>query len=145
MNAAVKPLACVVAAATLAFAPSAFAGHWRHHGGWHHGHDHARVVRYHDGWRHRDFDRRRYYGHGDHFGRWVAGAVVLGALTQMVVESSQPRVVYDRPPPVVYSRTRVIVRSAPPVRVYGNGAMYGDPYQTRYLGHVGDDDDGGGD
>lgn len=134
----VKSLACIVAVAALAFAPGAFAGHGRH-GGWHGDRDyrgHAHVVRYYGGY------GPRYYYHRDSFGHWVAGAIVLGALTNLVVDATQPRVVYyGAPPPVVYPRTGVVYRGAPVTRVYESGTMSADPYQTRYIGRDDSDDD----
>jgi hypothetical protein len=92
-------------------------------------------VRYYGGYGHR-------YYHRDHFGRWVVGALALGALTHLVVDATQPRVVYySAPPPVVYPQSRVIYRSAPVTRVVESESVASDPYQTRYLGH--DDSDEG--
>jgi hypothetical protein len=127
-----KSIACMAAVAALAFAPSAFAGHGRH-GGYHGFHGHrGHVVRYHGG---HGYYRYHHY-HRDNFGRWVAGAVVLGALTHLVVDATQPRVVYyDNPTAVVYEQPPVVYRSAPVTRVYRSDSGSGDPYQTRYIGH----------
>ncbi|KGI77855.1 hypothetical protein [Oleiagrimonas soli] len=123
----VKSIACAAAVAAMVVAPSAFAGHGRH-GGYHYrGGYYGHAVRYHGGYGH-------HYYHRDHFGRWVAGAVVVGALTSLVVNATQPRVVYYDNPPVVYSRTRVIYRDVPVERVYESRTVYSDPYQTRYIG-----------
>ena len=144
-----KTTLCLAAVLGLLCAPAAFAGHGRL-AGWHGHRGHGHVWRGHhrgwdhDGWRYRH-EGRRYVYDRDGFGHWVAGALVVGALTQLVVDATQPRVVYERRPPVVYSRTRVIVRSAPPERVYQSRTVYADPYQTRYIGHVDDDDNGGDD
>lgn len=152
-----KTALCLAALLGMLCAPAAFAGHGRL-AGWHGHRGHDRAWRGHDrgwshhrrwghdrgwdrdGWRYRHEGRRYVYDH-DGFGHWVAGALVVGALTQLVVDATRQRVVYERrAPPVVYSRTRVVVRDAPPERAYGGGTVYADPYHTRYLGHVDDDD-----
>ncbi|GEM_PF-5259738 len=139
-----KTLLCVTAVLALAAAPVVQAEHgprdgWRDRGGYGH---HDRDVRWHGEY------RRGWRGHDhDGFGRWVAGAVVLGALTNLVVDATRPRVTYYyEQPPVVYSRTRIIYRDAPVERVYEERVyegrpVYVDPYRTRYIGHEDDDDD----
>lgn len=127
-----KTTLCLTAVLALLCAPAAFADHGRH-GGWRHDGWHRHAERYRGGWGHHY--RGRYVYDRDGIGHWVAGAIVLGALTNLIVEATQPPVVYAPPPPV-YPRTRVIVQEAPRIRVYD------DPYQTRYIGHEDDDDDG---
>jgi len=136
-----KTTLCLTAVLALACAPAAFADHGRH-GGWGHDGYRGHGERYRGGWGH-EYRGGRYVYDRDGIGHWVAGALVLGALTNLIVDATQPPVVYQRAPVVyerapVYPRTRVIYREAPPPRVYV------DPYRTRYIGHV-DDDDGGGD
>lgn len=124
-----KSTLCLTAVLALLCAPAAFAGHGRH-GGWHHDGYRGHAERYRGGWGH-EYRGGRYVYDRDGIGHWVAGALVLGALTSLVVDATQPPVVYQREP--VYPRTRVIVQEAP------RGRVYVDPYQTRYIGH--DDDD----
>lgn len=139
----------LTAALGLAVAPSAFAGHghW-HHGGWH---DRG-GWHHHDGWRDHD-GWRGHRGHYDHFGRWVAGAVVAGALTGLVIDATSPHTVYyDAPPPPPrrvyreYDGPTVIYEDSAPVVIehrYGPTRVYSDPYDTRYIGDDGWDDDDG--
>lgn len=143
-----KPLTqtmlCLVAVAGMLCAPAAFAGRGRL-AGWHGGYGYGHAWRDHRDWGHERWGDRHgdwhYVRDHDGFGHWVAGALVLGALTNLVIDATQPRVVYYGRPPVVYSRTRVIYRDRPPVRVYREETVYGDPYDTRYIGHE-DDDEG---
>jgi hypothetical protein len=104
----------------------------------------ARGHGYHHGGGHYEGYRSGY--HGDHYrrggghwngGRWIAGAIVTGAVIGLVSDALRPApVYYDRP--VVYSRPRRVVYSeAPPVitrRVVETRTIeYQDPYQTRYI------------
>ena len=97
---------------------------WRH-GDWH---------RDRSDW-HRDDDRWRRGDDGDG-GRWMAGAMVAGALEGLVDSSVPPaHRYYEAPPRVVYRRPdRVIYENAP---VVTRTIVYGAPYGPRY-----DDDDG---
>jgi hypothetical protein len=61
--------------------------------------------------------RGGYYGRGhyDHAGRWIAGALVAGAVVGLVANASQPRtVVYDNGP-AYYSRPATVVYQDAPV------------------------------
>ncbi|MDA3913983.1 hypothetical protein [Oleiagrimonas sp.] len=133
----IKTVLCLTTMFALACAPAAFADHGYHRGHGDYGYrgDRGHAVRYY-GHGYRDHDRR--YGYRDHFGLWVAGAIVLGALTQLVVDATQPATtVYYSNPPVVDTRTRVIYRDRPVQQVYV------DPYRTRYIGHDDEDYDDG--
>lgn len=88
-----------------------------------------------------------YYGHGGgHWsgGRWIAGAIVTGAVIGLVSDALRPEPVYYGPP-VVYSRPRtVIYEDGPPIvrrRVVETRVIYSDPSDTRYIRDDGYDDD----
>lgn len=131
-----KSMLCLTAVLAFACAPSAFAGHGHYRGGYHGygGGYHGHYGRYYGGY------GRPYY-HRDHFGNWIAGAIVLGAVTSLVVDATQPTVYYTSPPPAVYANPPVVYSSPPvvyssPGVVYRNAPPVGsDPYQTRYIGH----------
>lgn len=122
-----KPLIALAAAVSMAFAPAAFAR--GHHGGWHGG--------YHGGY-HGHYRHYRGYGYHDHFGRWLAGAAVAGAVTGLVIDATAPRsYYYDDAPTVVYRRSPTVVyEDAPPVvvehRVVETTRVY-DDHDTRYI------------
>lgn len=89
------------------------------------------------------------HGHGGgHWsgGRWIAGAIVTGAVIGLVSDAMRPAPVYYGPP-VVYSqpRTTVIYEDGPPVVrrrvVETRTVVYEDPYQTRYIRDDGYDGD----
>jgi hypothetical protein len=89
-----------------------------------------------------------YYGHGGgHWsgGRWIAGAIVTGAVLGLVADSLRPAPVYYAPP-VVYSQPRtVIYQDGPPIverRVVETRTVYNDQ-QTRYIRDDGYDQDDG--
>lgn len=140
----IKAALCAVAASAFAFAPAAFAGHHGRGGGWHGGYHGGWHGGYHGGW-HGYRGHYGHYYHRDHFGRWVAGAVVVGAVAGLIADATQPRsVVYYDDPPVVYRRERVIYEREPVVyerRVYETRTVYEDPYQTRYIRDDGYDGD----
>lgn len=148
-----RPMLCLTAVLAMLCAPSAFAGHGRWDRDGHDGYRYRGHAGYRYGGHGHSFHRDRYgraYEHHDHFGNWLAGALVLGAVTDLVVDATQPRVYYSEPPrvyyseppvvyenpPVVYSRAHVVYRVEPPVE-----QVEIDPYQTRYLGYD-DGDDG---
>lgn len=124
-------------AAAVAMPLSASAHGWGGHGWGHHGGYHG-----------------RYYGHGyghgyGHWsgGRWIAGAIVTGAVIGLVDDVLHPRPVYYDPP-VVYSQPRtVIYEDAPPVVerrvIVHRTVVYDDPQQTRYVRDDGYDQDDG--
>jgi len=100
--------------------------HEWHHGDWHH--DRADWHRDRGDW-HRDDDDRD-------GGRWMAGAVIAGAVDGLIngavapaprYYEAPPRVIYRRPVRVIYENTPVVTRTV----------VYGAPYGPRY-----DDDDG---
>jgi hypothetical protein len=105
-------------------------GHGYHgggHGGYHGSYGGHGYYRGHGG----------YYGHGGgHWsgGRWIAGAIVTGAVLGLVADSLQPAPVYYGPP--VYSQPRtVIYQDGPPIvqrRVVETRTVY-DDQQTRYV------------
>ncbi|MET0937375.1 MAG: hypothetical protein ABWX83_15375 [Luteibacter sp.] len=126
----VKSALLLTAAGLMAFAPGAFArdhgyygggyrGGYGYHGGGYYGHGGG------------------YYGHGhyDNAGRWIAGALVAGAVVGLVANATQPRtVVYDQP--VYYSRPApVVYESAPVVRRVTTTTTYVDDGYggTRYV------------
>ena len=131
-------------AAAVAMPLSASARGWGGHG--HHGGYHSS---YHDGYqgnRGGYYDRGGYYGHRGHWngGRWIAGAIVTGAVVGLVADALRPAPgYYDRPvvygpPPrtVVYEyRQPVVTRRVVQTRT----VVYEDPYQTRYVRNDGDD------
>jgi hypothetical protein len=88
-----------------------------------------------------------YYGHGGgHWsgGRWIAGAIVTGAVLGLVADSMRPAPVYYGAP--VYSQPRtVIYEDGPPIvqrRVVETRTVYDTP-QTRYIRDDGYDQDDG--
>lgn len=99
-----------------------------------------------------------YGGHGGgHWsgGRWIAGAIVTGAVLGLVADSMRPAPVYYGAPAYygapVYSQPRtVIYEDGPPIVqrrvVETRTVVYDDPSQTRYIRDDGyDRDDGYGD
>ena len=133
-------LATVLLAAAAALPIGASAHGW-HDRGWHGRGD------YDHGWRGRgDYDRgwHGHYGHDRGYwsgGRWVAGAIVTGAVIGLVDDALNPpprTVVYEQP---VYRRPVRVIYEEPVVtrRVVETRTVYeGAPPPTRY---VGDDDD----
>jgi hypothetical protein len=127
-----------LAVALLAFSPGAFAwghGHGGYRGGYHGG--------YHGGYGYGH--RGGYYrggGHYDHAGRWIAGAIVAGAVVGLVANASRP-VYYDRP--VVYSQPGVVYEQRAPVvverRVYETRVVDDSYPTTRYIRDDGYDGD----
>ncbi|NII09074.1 hypothetical protein [Oleiagrimonas sp. C23AA] len=131
-----KTLVSLAAAASLALAPAAFAHGHGYRGGWHGG-----YHGYHGHYRH-------YHGHYDRAGRWIAGAIVAGALTSLVIDATTPRTTtyydngyapyYDGSSTVVYSRAprTVVYEDAPVVverrRVVETTRVY-DDHGTRYI------------
>lgn len=122
----VKSALFLAAAGLMAFAPASFAHGWGYGGGYRGGY----YGGYHGG----------YYGRGhyDHAGRWVAGALVAGAVAGLVYSATRPstNVYYDRP--VYYSRpaTTVIYDDGPAYttrRVTTTTTTYDDGYTTRYV------------
>lgn len=106
------------------------------------------------GWGRGDHDGYRgyhggYYGgyrhHEGHWegGRWIAGALVAGAVVGLVDAAVNPRPVYYDPP-VVYSRPRTVIYEDRPVIerrvVRTRTVIYDDGYPTRYIGDDDDDD-----
>jgi len=95
------------------------------------------------------------YGHGGYYGRdhdghwsggrWIAGALVTGAVIGLVSDAFRPEPEYYGPP-VVYSQPRTVIYEDDPVvvrrRVIETRTVYEDPYDTRYIRSYGDDDDG---
>ncbi|CAM5537519.1 hypothetical protein [Rhodanobacter lindaniclasticus] len=123
-------------AAAVAMPLSASARGWGghgHHGGYYGGGHHG----YYGG----------HYGHRGHWngGRWIAGAIVTGAVVGLVANAMQPApVYYDRPvvygPPrtVVYEYERpVVTRRVVETRT----VVYDAPYRTRYIRDDGYDGD----
>jgi hypothetical protein len=118
----------VMAAVAMPLSASArgWGGHGGHGGGYHGG--------YHGG----------YYGHGGgHWsgGRWIAGALVTGAVLGLVADALNPRPVYYGAP-VVYAQPGVVYQDGPPVQrrvVETRTTVYEEPQQTRYIRDDGDD------
>jgi hypothetical protein len=103
-------------------------GDWHQHG-WGRGDWHGDRGDWHrEGWRRGD-DRDG--------GRWIAGAVVAGAVAGLIDSAVAPAPgYYEAPPTVVYRQpARVIYERAP---VVTRTIVYGAPYGSRY-----DDDDDG--
>ncbi len=89
-----------------------------------------------------------YYGHGGgHWsgGRWIAGAIVTGAVLGLVADSMRPAPVYYGAP--VYGPPRtVIYEDGPPIvqrRVVETRTVVYDHPQTRYIRDDGYDQDDG--
>ncbi|TAL96151.1 MAG: hypothetical protein EPN69_01695 [Rhodanobacter sp.] len=130
-------------AAAVAMPLSASAHGWGGHGG------------YHGGYGHYDGGRHGYYGghyrHSGYWGggRWIAGAIVTGAVVGLVADAMRPapvyddrRVVYGPPPTVIYEYDRpVVTRRVVRTRT----VIYDDPYRTRYIRDDGYDHDDGDD
>lgn len=110
------------------------------HDHWGHGDRYQREW-HHDDWHgdrgdwHRDGDRWR-RGDDRDGGRWIAGAMVTGAVEGLIDSAvapappyyeASPRVVYRRPVRVIYEDSPVVTRTI----------VYDAPYGPRY-----DDDDG---
>ncbi|MFC5581655.1 hypothetical protein [Rhodanobacter terrae] len=129
-----KQMLIGLAVAVLCAAPLGASAHdrWGHgwaHGGWHqHGWGRGDWHGDRDDW-HRDDDRDG--------GRWIAGAVVAGAVAGLIDSAVAPAPgYYEAPPTVVYREpARVIYERAP---VVTRTIVYGAPYGSRY-----DDDDDG--
>ena len=131
----VKSAFALAAASLMAFAPAAFARDHGYYGGGYRGGYHGG---YHGGGYYGG--RGGYYGRGgghyDHAGRWIAGALVAGAVVGLVANASQPRtVVYDNGPgyyapsrTVVYDDAPVVTRRVTTTTYVDNG--YGT---TRYV------------
>jgi hypothetical protein len=122
----------VAAAVAMPLSASAHDG-WGGRGGWGHG--------YHGGY------HGGYYGHGGgHWsgGRWIAGAIVTGAVMGVVADALAPRPVYYGPP-VVYTEPGVVYEDGPPVvvrrRVVETRTVVYDGPQTRYIRDDGYDGD----
>ncbi|TCV94709.1 hypothetical protein EC912_103194 [Luteibacter rhizovicinus] len=129
-----KTTIALAAAGLMAFAPGAFAwdhgrgGGYGYHGGG--GYYRGGGYGYHGG--------GGYYrggGHYDNAGRWIAGAIIAGAVVGLVANATAPRetVYYDQPVvysrPVVYERAPVVVER----RVYETRTVVDDGYTTRYV------------
>jgi hypothetical protein len=101
--------------------------------GWHGGYG------YHGG-----YYRGGYGYHGGYWsgGRWIAGAIVTGAVAGLVAGAvagppayyAAPPVYYAPPPTVVYTPGTVVYESAPQPVVTTTTVITNDPYQTRYIG-----------
>lgn len=132
----VKSAFALAAASLMAFAPVAFARDHGYYGGGYRG-----GYGYHGGYG----GGRGYYGgrgHYDNAGRWIAGALVAGAVVGLVANASQPRtVVYDNGP-TYYTPSRTVVYDNGPTvtrRVTTTTTYVDDGYGgTRYVR-----DDGG--
>ena len=121
-------------AAAVAMPLSASADGWGrgHHGGDFHGGYHEGYRGGHDG------------GHWEG-GHWIAGALVAGAVVGLLGDALRPAPQYYGPP-VVYSQPRTVYYEDAPIvrrRVVTREVIYNDPYQTRYYGGDGDDEDDG--
>ena len=145
----------VAAAAVVPLSASAHDG-WGHgggwgRGGWHGGGYHGGYYRHGGG----------YYRHGGGYwsgGRWIAGAIVTGAVVGLVSDALAPRPAYYGPAPVVYGPPPVVYGPPPPAYgvVYSNEppvtrrvvttrtVVYENGYPTRYVRDDGyrHDDDG---
>jgi hypothetical protein len=118
----IKTTLCLAAVGCMAFAPSAFAGGWGH-GGYYRGGGY-----YHGGGYYRGG------GHYDGAGRWIAGAIVAGAVVGLVASAVAPRpvyydngpVVYSRPANVVYERDPVVVERVTTTRYVRDDGYYGN-------------------
>lgn len=132
-----KVLTISLIVAAVAAMPLAASAHgWGHRGGGWHGGGHWSSAPYYRG-------HGGYYGHGGYWsgGRWIAGAIVTGAVAGLVSDALAPRtVVYG--PPVVYAPPQTVVYEDAPVvtrRVVTRTVIYDNGYPTRY---VRSDDDG---
>lgn len=132
-------------AAAVAMPLSASAHDHGYHGGYHGYHG------YHGGDYH-----GRYYGHGGYYGgyhrgywsggRWIADAIVTGAVVGLVSDALRPAPVYYGAPVVYGPPRRVVYEDGPPVesrRVIETTRTveYADPEQTRYIRDDGYDGD----
>lgn len=119
-------------AAMLAMPLAASArDHHRHRG-------HSSHNSHHDGYRH------RHHRSHSRSGRWIAQAIVAGAVAGLVNDALQPRSVYYDAPEVVYERPRTVVYESAPIYrrvVESRTVVYDDPYRTRYVRDDGYDDD----
>jgi len=106
-----KSALLLAAAGLMAFAPAAFARGYGYGGGYHGG-----YGGYHGGY---GYHGGGYYGRGgghyDHAGRWIAGAIVAGAVVGLVANASQPRTVVYDDGPAYYSRPATVVYQDAPV------------------------------
>jgi hypothetical protein len=133
-------VAALLVASTAAL-PMAASAHGWHDRGWHGGGHYDR------GWHGRgDYDRgwrggyRYDRGHWSG-GRWIAGAIVTGAVIGLVDNALNPpprTVVYEQP---AYPRVTRVIYEEPVVtrRVVETRTVYETP-PTRYVGYYGDDD-----
>jgi hypothetical protein len=127
----------VMAAVAMPLGASArgHGGHYGGHHGYHGGHYGGHYYRGGHG-----------YGHGYHGGywsggRWIAGAIVTGAVAGLVSDAMRPTyygptVVYTEPRTVVYESAPVVTR-----RVVETRTVYTDSSNTRYIrddGYYGD-------
>ena len=113
-----------------------------------HGHQGGHHYSYNNGYHnnYRNSYRGGYYGHRGHWsgGRWIAGAIVTGAVVGLVADALNPRPVYYGPPVVYDSPNVVYSYGPPPVQrrvVVTRTVTYGDPDQTRYIRDDGYDGD----
>lgn len=142
-----------LAAATAFALPLAASAHdhWRgghgyrgggyYSGGYGRGYQHDYDRGYDRGYRGSYY--RGYHGGYWRGGRWIAGALVTGAVAGLVVDALRPApiiypppVVYTRPARVIYEQAGVVYEDAPPVttRVITTRTVpYSDPYNTRYI------------
>ncbi|MEO9078177.1 MAG: hypothetical protein ABI268_02595 [Rhodanobacter sp.] len=133
-------------AAAVAMPLSASARGWGGHG--HHGGYHDSYHNSYRGGHGGNYARGGYYGHRGHWngGRWIAGAIVTGAVVGLVADAFRPAPSYYGPP-VVYRSSGVVYQDGPPVVrrrvVETRTVVYSDPYQTRYIRDDGYDDDDG--
>ena len=128
---------------TMAALPAGASAHDWHGGGWHdrgwHGGGHYDRGWHDRGW-HGGYYRDRGHWSG---GRWVAGAIVTGAVIGLVDNALNPpprTVVYEQP---VYRRPVRVIYEEPVVtrRVVETRTVYEDrDPPTRYIGDYGDDD-----
>ncbi|MDO1529962.1 hypothetical protein QMK61_14070 [Fulvimonas sp. R45] len=118
--------------AAVAMPLGASAHGWGHgwgHGGYHHGYYRGGGYYHHRG-----------YWSG---GRWIAGAIVTGAVAGLVSDALSPPVVYAPPPRVVYEQPTTVVYESAPVtrRVVTTRTVVYDDGPTRYVRDDGYDGD----
>lgn len=146
---AANKMLIAMAVATLCTVPLGASAHdhWdhgdRYRYEWHHEDRHGDRDDWHgdrDDWHrdrgdwHRGGDRWRHDDDRDG-GRWIAGALVSGAVEGLIDNAVAPAPRYYEAPPRVVYRRRVIYRQAP---VVTRTIVYGASYGSRY-----DDDDDG--
>ncbi len=147
-------------AAAVAMPLSASARGWgggSHHGGYASYHGSYRGHGGYDGYRGSYYSRGGNYGRGGYYrhggywsgGRWIAGAIMTGAVVGLIADALSPGPgYYDRP--VAYAQPgTVIYENAPPGltrRVVETRTItYEDPYRARYIRDDGYAQDKGGD